>query len=227
MMIDSAQPDFAEPMKMVPTGDQTIYIVRHGDDNRLFVEFYYRAQPDPELSAVEGRPVFREVPYVRMRVPGDKTTCIDRPVQMEACYGSQRASDPERFPRQWQAFLNKGRQTAVGTPLEQWPVLSVSRIAELHAVGLHTVEQIAELPDASLHALGQGARGFQNQARTFIEQARDGSAMLRISAENDKLRSDLEFLRRQVEDLGTLRKEGKKRARKSDQTDEEETYADH
>ena len=71
-------------------------------DNALHVEFYKIKE--------EG---YMDVPFVRIHIPGDKTTVIDQPV---------REDHKERFVRQWLYFQMKNNEGAevYGTALTKW-----------------------------------------------------------------------------------------------------------
>ncbi len=69
-------------------------------DSQLYVEFY-NYEKDP----------YKGKPFVRIIVPGDKTTVIDQPV---------RDDHKERFPRQWLHFQCTTRSSTRGAP-GSWP----------------------------------------------------------------------------------------------------------
>ena len=64
-------------------------------DDKLYVIFHMDIVKDEGKSVEEGRPIFNDVEFVQIFVPGDKTNVIDRPI---------RPSDKARFPKQYQAF---------------------------------------------------------------------------------------------------------------------------
>ena len=68
--------------------------------------FYMRAVRNPARSEAEGRPVFDEAAYVRVLVPGDRNSVVDRRVG---------DADRERWPRRWAAFLAR-RERPSGKP---------------------------------------------------------------------------------------------------------------
>ena len=70
-------------------------------DSQLYVEFY-TSEKDP----------YKGKPFIKIVVPGDKTTVIDQPV---------RDDHKERFPRQWLHFqMQSGDGPVIGTLLQQW-----------------------------------------------------------------------------------------------------------
>ena len=98
-------------------------------DSHLHVEFY-----ENDREPYEG------VPFVRIMIPGDKTTEIDQPV---------REDHKERFPRQWLYYQMKNSDgSLIGTPLEVWHKAAPEefndrQMAELQILKFQTVEQVA------------------------------------------------------------------------------------
>ena len=93
-------------------------------DAALAVEFYIRPVQNMFKSTKEGHPIFEDVTYVRINIPGMKESQIDTPA---------RSDHQARFPRQWQHFVNRtqGDAREVGMPLSEWPLLTRSQAEEL------------------------------------------------------------------------------------------------
>ena len=151
----------------------------------LIPMFYRRAVQNQMASEKEGRPIFSEEDYVQIHIPGDKNTIIDRRVREE---------DKKRWLAQWQAYLDNAAQPVSGTPLEQWPALSVSQIAELKALHVPTIEVLADLPEGGLQKIGMGARELQARAKAFIEAAKNNGTFEKIAAENTRLQDQIQTL---------------------------------
>lgn len=166
--------------------------VVHGDDNGLFVEFKMEAIQDEEKSVEEGRPIFKEVPFVSIRPLGDKTTHILRPVKAE---------DKIRFARQWQAFENSQSQEVLeGTPVTEWAVLTKAQALELKALNIHTVEKLAEVSDANLNF----AKGMElrKKAQEWLEAAKDkGAAVAQWDKREAELLNKVATLEAQIESI--------------------------
>lgn len=159
--------------------------VSHGADDNLWVEFFYRPVQDPRATETEGRPIFREVPYVRIFMPGDKSTEVCRKVKDD---------DKMRFAKQWDAFQKGAEPIVNGTPLDQWPLLSVAQIAEFKALHIFTVEALAGVADSTLHQLGIGGRAIVAKAKAFIEDAKGKAPMQALVAENETLKEQIAAL---------------------------------
>ncbi|MGD9650340.1 MAG: hypothetical protein AB7G80_05010 [Dongiaceae bacterium] len=162
--------------------------------NFLAPMFYNRAVEDKAASEKEGRPIFREVAFVQIHIPGDKNTVIDRKVRDE---------DKARWAPLWQAFTAKIETPLEGTPLEQWPALSVSQVAEMKALHITTVEQLAALSELGLQRLGLGAREWQNKAKHFLAFAKDSANAEKLQNEKEVLQKQLQEMQAQLTELKT------------------------
>lgn len=167
--------------------------VTHGDDSGLYVEFFLQPVQNKEKSLTEGRPIFEDKEYITIRILGDKSTVRTRPVKYVADGGMP--ADTDRFHRQYQAFKNSTSAVTEGTPITEWPMITKSQAMELKALSIHTVEALAGCGDNNLTWLG--ARSLRDQAKTWIDQAKDGSGMAKMQAENESLRFELEGLKNQ------------------------------
>lgn len=175
------------------------YEVTHGDDKSVFAEFYYCQQYQEFLSEQEGRPIYHDVPHLRIIFPADRTKVYDQAVKMND--DDRGPSDPHRFPRQWEAFVAQKEQVVDGTPIDQWPPITRARAMELKGAKIMTVEQYASVPDHA--SLGLGWQKERELARNWLEQAKGGAIVSKIMAENDVLRKDVEMLREQVQSLSS------------------------
>jgi len=102
-------------------------------DQHLHVEFY-TYEKDP----------YKDRPFVRIIVPGDKTNVIDQPV---------REDHKARFPRQWLHFQMKSDNgLVIGTSLPDWnkdqpDEFTDYQMAELQILKLQAVDQVATASD--------------------------------------------------------------------------------
>jgi hypothetical protein len=194
--MDSFTPQFNTTVDM--RGKQ-VSMVSQGSDNSIFPEFYMRQVYMEFQSQEEGRPIYKDVPHLKIIFPADRTKVYDSAVKMEDdSYGP---SDPHRFPRQWEAFLAQAEQVPDGTPIEQWPPLTRARVMELKAMHIHTVEQLAQLPDQTAQNIGLGWRQERELAQKWLEQATGGAAVTKLMAENERLKGDVDMLKDQVQKL--------------------------
>lgn len=173
--------------------------------------FYTQAVQNHAKTMAEGRAIFDDVPMIEIRIPGDKYTIFHDQVfadleqtQPNGAIPNGPASYIERFPRQWEAYRSKHEQTRHGMPLEQWPLMSASRIAELKAVNIWTVEEYASIPDGTLTKLGMHARKERDAARALLANTETNKA----AAENAELKDKLAALEGQMASLLTALNKG-------------------
>lgn len=168
------------------TGTGTDYAtkgtIQAGSDGTLAM-FHFETRPDKAATEREGRPIFRELPYVEIRLPGQNKSVINRPVK---------DADKERWPQAWAAFQQ--RQTGVigGTPLKEWPYLTRTRVAELHAMDIFSIEQLAGMPEAN--ALNLGPDGYDLRKRAIQHLQPDDATISGLRDENRKLKDRLSAL---------------------------------
>jgi len=148
--------------------------------------FYKEAVKNERKSAEEKRAVFDEVVMVMITIPGDnKNKFVDI------------ANDEykERFPAAWKQYEASEAQVGEGTPLEEWPLMTVGRCKELKSLNIHSVEQLAELPDQFISRLGMGGRELVEQAKVRVLSSDSDAEKLAqqvkdLTAEVEALKSD-------------------------------------
>jgi len=167
-----------------------------GADSRLAVTFYKRSIKQDDESMAAGRPIFKEFDFVRICVPGDNLTEIDT-------YANE--SHKVRFPRQWSHYQNQvgNQEKIIGTPIEQWPLITRSQADELKGIKFHTVESVANCSDQQLqrigmiagmspHAFREKAKAFLNLANESAEISQREAELQALRAENDKIKAETE-----------------------------------
>lgn len=161
-------------------------------NSSLFVEFYTKASYNAYASEAQGRPIFEDVDYIRIQVPGDATTRIERPV---------RSGDSEAYPLQWAAYRNNERQAQTGTPVSEWPAITRSQAEMLISIGFHTVEQVAAASDQHISNAGMGAFGIREKARAFLDSASGTADIQAMAAANRRQLDEIAALKRKVSEL--------------------------
>lgn len=149
--------------------------------------FYMDAVLNKSLSEKEGRPIYVDKEMVEVRIPGDK---------LFSWVGEVEEQHKQRWPEHYAAFKRGEQRASVGTPLEHWPnpELHKSRVAELKACDILSVEELANVPDSTLPKLGMGARELREQARAYIAAAKDGAGNSAMAAELARLKEIVEKL---------------------------------
>lgn len=200
--------------KLASDLDNTDFVGATNPDSRLAVHFYKKALPHEFESQKQGRPIFYEVDFVRIQVPGDPTLAVDTPV---------REDHKQRFPLHWARYQNAhgGDVKEVGTPLDQWPALNKAQVEELRAQKFTTIESIATASDAQLQRIGMTAGmspfAFRERAQRFLKVAHDDAVANQAEERNKALEKQLqdqaEAMKAMQEQLASL-SQPKKRGRK-------------
>lgn len=181
-------------------GNQTVAIATHGDDTSVFAEFYTKPFFLEAESQKQGRPIYQDRPYLKITFPADKTKIWDQPVKMEDDINGP--SDPHRFPRQWQAFINQQEQVPDGTALTEFPAFTKARVMELKSMNIHTVEQYAAVPDSA--NLGLGWQKERDICKGYLNKSAGLAQFTQLQAENERLKADMESLHQQMRELNSL-----------------------
>ena len=156
-------------------------------DSRLYVEFYNNPIQNEFKTTVEGRPIFEDMVFVKIQVPGDNTFNVNTPA---------RDDHKQRFPMHWQRFQNAhgDDMQLIGTPLSHWPLLTPSAVEELKYQKFMTVEQIAGASDAQLNKLGMragtSAFSLRERANNFLDAAKGESEINKRADEIKQLKDD-------------------------------------
>lgn len=162
-------------------------------DSSVLCIFYKRAVHNPIRSAQEGRPIYVDEDFVIIQQPGEgNLQKVDRPVKPE---------DTHRWPVQWQAYMQGRDQVAEGTPLGLLFPRHPSAIAMLQAIGIMTVEHLANASSTAIAAIGMHGQDYVNYAQKYINSAGNGAAFHQMNLELEQSRRDNARLQKQVDDL--------------------------
>lgn len=160
-----------------------------------FPRFHSVHKKNEFRSAATGKAEYDKKHYVEITTPGDTRSVIDREVQER---------DKARWPREWTAYLNGEELAPEGTPLEMWPQVDIGQIEELKRFRVRSVEQLSTINDTALGNMPMGTRSLRDKAIVWLEQAKSGSGMTKLVAENEKLRNQLEAMQEQINSLAAI-----------------------
>lgn len=139
----------------------------------VFLEIYERPVKDETASEKEGVPIFRGVTYIRKKVPNQRDI-YDQPVK---------STDRERYPDLFRRHDSGEESKIEGTPLEAWPALDSAQVATLKAASVHTVQQLANMPETG-GGLPNAYRALKFKAAQWLTG--EGSEVSRLRGEVDK-----------------------------------------
>ena len=170
-------------------------------ESHLFVQFYTDALELKAESEKQGRPIFKDMPFVRIIVPGDTNNIIERVAD---------ENDKQRFPNAWAKYQNSEAKANEGTPLEQWPQITRSLLKECKYFEIHTVEALSNISDAHVAKLGMGFGELRTKAKAWLEAAAGTAQITAQAAENAQLKQMLADLQAQINDISEAKTRRKK-----------------
>ena len=181
--VNNVAPEF-NPMMALDTS-QTAN--RYAKDDKLMVSFYSKAVMNPIKSTEAGRPIYDQKDYIKIFMPGSQLSNIDAPVT-DGNY-------LQRFGKKYEEWKTTQKNILAGTPLSAFPQLfgNVALIAELNAMHIHTVEQLADIPDIAAQKI-MGGIELRKRAGEYLEASKAGAA----DAEKAAMKAELESLKAQM-----------------------------
>lgn len=144
--------------------------------DRIVPRFHIETVLDQAASDIAGRPVFRDEERVQYLMAGH----LNQPVE--------RVTDEHRrrWPDEYKQFKATGEMLLTGMPVEHWAMLTRAQAIELKALGVHTVEQVADLSDALMHRLNTGGRKLKNAAIAFLDDAEANKLVTQLTDQNTR-----------------------------------------
>lgn len=184
-------------------------------DKGLLVRFYIEAREDRAATKAEGRPIYKDCEIIDIKIPGNRSGGANR-------VATQR--DLKRFPEHYRMFkarIESGEdEKKIGTPLEQYPAISRSQVEELKFFNVHTVENLADMTDAT--ALGvRGWKMMKDAAVKWLEIAGNSAAAKELQEENEAKDQRIADLEAKLEGLLSGEIVAKTKSRKKKVTEPE------
>ena len=142
---------------------------------KLPAYFYFQTDEIPAKRLENGQPVYEEVTYIAITIPGLKESVVMRPA---------RDSDKAEYPVEYAKFKQGADQDGQisGTPLAMWAPMPKSTCLELKFFGIRSVEDLANAADGAI-ANYRGGREWQRTARAWLESANDSKHVVKMAAE--------------------------------------------
>lgn len=177
--------------------DNPEFIGPKNPDEVLHVEFYDHAALDVWKTKETGIKSYKEeCPYVRISIPGNPHSMIERPADKR---------DTLRFSRQWLYFqMQTGKianaENVPGWQIDQWGELGDEQVRQLKFLRFYTVEQIAGANDAQIQGIGMGGQGLREKAKRALAERNGAAVNEEVKARDEKIAQ----LEQQMEKLMAL-----------------------
>lgn len=155
------------------------------------VAFDTRAVKDEAESTKAGRLICRDVEYITIMNPGDRSSRAHRPVTPK---------DKGMFAKQYEHWKRSLAPPSEGTPLDDWSGCTRRQAEELRHLGVRTVEQLEALDEQRALAIGLEYDELRKRAHDFLEAAKGASPLTQLRAENAELKSRNAELTEQLRD---------------------------
>lgn len=190
-------------------------------DATLLVKFYMRPRLDQAASKKEGRPIYKEVEHIDIRVPGNRNAGAARPAT---------PADKERFAEHYRRFKDRVSQDDTsGTLLSEWAPISRSQAEELAFFHVKTVEQLANMSDTQVSKF-MGMMGLKERAKEWLDKINEDKKYNEVAEEakaankkNSELEHELNELKQQLADLQKNVQTKPKKSRKKKAPEEAQT----
>jgi hypothetical protein len=155
------------------------------------VKFFMEPVQHEGRSLEEGRPIFIDREMVSIVNPGSRDEFV----------GAVDEQIRHQYAEQYKRWKDTQTNVIEGTPLKEWSALRPSQVAEMNAINIYSVEQLALLTDAGVQRLGMGGLELRKKAQAFIEAAKDAAAIEKYAVENERLKNQIEALQAQFKEL--------------------------
>jgi len=182
--------DFARPTSIDWQGH--VGTVRFGEDSRLVVFFFMKSVKNEFKTRETGAPYHDNMTYIRIHEPGERLNVVERPAT---------DGDKQRFPIQWNKYLQNKEQIPEGTPIELLFPNNVALADNLKAQGVFTVQQCAKLSANAIDNIGMGAQEYVNMANKYLENANSGVEFHKMQETIKKKDQEIKILSGQFENL--------------------------
>lgn len=155
-------------------------------DKSLLVRFFLKSRQDKEATEKEGRPIFKEVEHVDIKIAGNRGGGACRPAT---------EADKNRFPEHYRAFKDRTTNPVdMGTPLSEWLPCTRSQADELAFFNVKTVEQLATMADSQVSQF-RGLYTLKAKAQKWLELAAKEKPLSDLQKQIDELKTENEKLR--------------------------------
>jgi hypothetical protein len=185
---------------------EEIEMVQAAQDRPPYVTFEIRPVEDRDGTMREGHYVAKDEIFALITPQGSKDR-IERVAEdwVKQCFAHAQEG---RMPLEWAkafetalAAYKEGRELpADGTPIVTWPAVGPAQQKSILDANIRTVEDLANANEATLAAIGIGARGLKQKAQAWLDTAGDiGKTALEVENLRQRM-SELESRNKTLED---------------------------
>lgn len=195
--------------------DPILFQLPDPQDPKIFntVWFTWGEDKDDAASNSAGHPVFDAILVANIMGPGLAKSTATHVVRRKKVDGSV-VNTPRNLGALLDAFDKQDAGGLAGTPLAEMTVLDSGYIATLKAMGVHTVEALANVNEVQAPNL-MGFRKYKMAAQALLDQ-REGQAPLnKLTAELDAANEKLAQQNTIIEDLAARLKAVESKTRKA------------
>ena len=153
-----------------------------------------------ERASEMGPAVYDTVTYIKVLAAGQKQSFPIYEIERTLPDGTTKPERANymRFKRVYEEWKAKQAPAVSGTPLEQWPLMDRATVAACKDANVFTVQQLAALPDGAIGNIRGKGMEWRAKAKAWLEDAGNAAVTVELRAENERLRADLEDLKKQV-----------------------------
>ena len=152
------------------------------DDQSCIARFFLKPCLLGLKSQQAGREIYEDREFIEIMVKGQPQQIVHEKVTPEHI---------QRFPNAYAAFKQGKEAPVIGTPVDKLGV-GPSTIINYKAIGIRTIEDVANASDEVLGKMGAGARALQEKAKQMLAQ--NNPAVESLKSENEQLKERLAAL---------------------------------
>lgn len=132
------------------------------------VEFFIEPVLRPLKFTEDGKQVFEDVEMIRIWAAGDRNT---------QWVGKVTREHKEEYRREYEAFKQGVEFNGDGYPIGMWAAITAPQAKHFLALGIRTVEELANISDSNLPKFGMGAAKIRNLAIRWLEEQSKSAPM--------------------------------------------------
>lgn len=180
------------------------------EQHRFYVEFELRPEEDRAASIEAGHPVFKDVEYAVITMPGGGLV-VDKPITPDLLnewkHGKNR-KPPSPFALSAYNAWKEGQEAPLnGTPLSNWPGVTPAQLKMCVGANIRTVEDLADAHEDALRRMGMGARALKDKAAAYLRASETNKGSEQLSALMVRLEALEAAVRQKDETIAELKAE--------------------